>query len=456
MKAGFAILLFLMTGFGAFAQKDYFIYIQADNNQPFYVLMDGKTYSSSDRGYIILSGLQAQAYQFVIGFPKNAFPEQNFILNVYNKDAGYQLKNFGDKGWGLSNYQTEEAIMNRNSERNSMVSGVRKTDNFSVLLSNVVNDSSILYDRVAPQTVAAQNATASTQTAATIPKQPDPAPVVSSQAAISTAAIDASPKEPAVEKTNVEAQHLVDSSKHVVDSAATKEVIAAVPVATLQTDTLTTEKKPSPDTVAVVTAPAKTDSILAVAPVKLALSSIKKISESTSEMTLEEVFIDSSSSGVDTIRIATPLIKEAAIQTPPPPVTLASAVATNEPEKADSIVKKETPDTTSKPIASAPQINNSDCKNTATDSDIDKLRVKLLSMNELDEKIATTKKLLKSKCFTVKQLKAISELFAEDESKYQLFETAYPFTLDTYNFSALEELLKSDYYRNRFNAMIRR
>jgi hypothetical protein len=77
-------------------------------------------------------------------------------------------------------------------------------------------------------------------------------------------------------------------------------------------------------------------------------------------------------------------------------------------------------------------------------------------MNDLDEKIATTKKLLKSKCFTVKQLKAISELFAEDESKYQLFETAYPFTLDTYNYAALEELIKSDYYRNRFNAMLRR
>jgi hypothetical protein len=458
MKAGFAILLFLMTGIGGFAQKDYFIYIQADNNQPFYVLMDGKTFSSTDHGYIILSGLQAQAYQFVIGFPKNAFPEQNFILNVYNKDAGYQLKNFGIKGWGLSNYQTEEATMNRNSETNtSMLSGTRKTDNFSVLLSNVVNDTSILYDRAAPQTAVAQTTTAPAQTVAAAAKQPDPAAIAATQAAVTTAASDAGSKAPAIEKANIEGQHLVDSAKHVVDSAAKNEAIAAVPVASLQSDTLATEKKTLQDTAAIVNVPVKTDSIMAIIPAKPALSFVKKISESTSEIALEEIFIDSSGSGIDTIRIATPLTKETAIQTPPPPAAV--AVIATEPAKVDSTVKKETPDTTttiSKPVASSVQINNSDCKNTATDSDIDKLRVKLLSMNDLDEKIATTKKLLKSKCFMVKQLKAISELFAEDESKYQLFETAYPFTLDTYNYATLEELIKSDYYRNRFNAMLRR
>ncbi|MBV4359775.1 DUF4476 domain-containing protein [Pinibacter aurantiacus] len=468
MKSGLAILLFLLTGFGAFSQKDYFIYLQTDNSQPFYLLMDGKTYSSSDHGYLILSGLQGQAYQFVIGFPRNAFPEQNFILNIYNKDAGYQLKNFADKGWGLVNYQTSEATMNRNSERgNSMISGTRKTDNFSVLLSNVVNDTSILYESVTPQTAVAQTATVAPQQAA---KQADTALASKEQPAAQTASNVTTPT-PSTETavapvaagtTAVTTSNntTTEASKQVADTVAKAAVVAAEPIVATKTDTLAAEKKVISDS-AIAKIPAKTDSAVAVFPAKPMLSSVKKISVSSSETALEEVYIDSTNSGVDTIRIATPLTKETAVQAPAAvSVAVAPMTATpTETVKADTTHKKEIADTTAataKPIAHTAQINNSDCRNTATDADIDKLRVKLLSINDLDEKIATTKKLLKSKCFTVKQLKAISELFGEDESKYQLFETAYPFTLDTYNYSTLEDLLKSDYYRDRFKAMIRR
>jgi len=472
MKLGLAILLFLLTGFGAFSQKDYFIYIQTDNSQPFYLLMDGKTYSSSDHGYLILSGLQGQAYQFVIGFPKNAFPEQNFILNIYNKDAGYQLKNFTDKGWGLVNYQTSEATMNRNSERgNSMISGTRKTDNFSVLLSNVVNDTSILYESVTPQIAVVQTAAASAQQPAATQadtaqaSKEQPAAQAASNSPIPTQGTGTAAVAPVAAVTAATATSnnaTTDASKQVADTAAKAAVVAAEPLIAAKTDTLATEKKITSDsTVAKVAV--KTDSAVAVVPAKPMLSSVKKISVSSSEIALEEVYIDSTSSGVDTIRVATPLINETIVQTPVAVGTAVAPVAVTPAEtlKADTTHKKETADADTtvaitKPVAHHAQINNSDCKNTATDADIDKLRVKLLSLNDLDEKIATTKKLLKSKCFTVKQLKAISELFAEDESMYQLFETAYPFTLDTYNYFTLEDLLKSDYYRDRFKAMIRR
>jgi hypothetical protein len=464
MKAGLAIVLFLLTGFGAFSQKDYFIYIQTDNSQPFYVLMDGKTFSSSDHGYIILSGLQGQAYQLVIGFPRNAFPEQNFILNVFNRDAGYQLKNFADKGWGLTNYQSAETIMNRNSDKgNSMISGTRKTDGFSVLLSNVVNDTSILYESVAPQTVVAQTATAATQQpdstqATTAQAATNPSPVTQpsgNAATIPSSTENATIAPIAGAATVVASNNAKDTVKLIVDTVAKAVVVAAEPVI-VKTDSLAGAKKIAADSV-IAKAPAKTDSIVAVVPSKPALPSVKKITESSTNDALEEVFIDISSSGVDTIRIATPLTKEPVAQTPVS--APAVVVAPSEAVKTDTTVKKEIADTattTTKPVVNHPQINNSDCKNTATDADIDKLRVKLLSINDLGEKIATTKKLLKSKCFTVKQLRAISELFTEDESKYQLFETAYPFTLDTYNYSTLEDLIKSDYYRDRFKAMIKR
>jgi hypothetical protein len=467
MKAGFAILLFLLTGFGAFSQKDYFIYIQTDNSQPFYVLMDGKTFSSSDHGYLILSGLQGQAYQFVIGFPRNSFPEQSFALSVDNKDAGYQLKNFGDKGWGLSNYQTAEVTMNRNNERgNSMISGTKKTDSFSILLSNVVNDTSILYESVAPQTAAAQTAAVAVHpqpAAQGDTAQASNAPAVTQPAGNTAASTNAAnvPLAPIAGVTAAAATpgNTTDTPKQAADTASKAAVVAAVPIIVTKSDSVASEKKVSSDSVIAKT-PAKINSVVAAVPAKPALSSVKKISELATETTLEEVYIDSTASGVDTIRIATPLTKETVVQAPgAASVGAAAATATpTEAPKMDSTIKKEVTDTTiaAKPVVPAAQINNSDCKNTATESDIDKLRVKLLSIHDLDEKITTTKKVLKTKCFTVKQLKALSELFADDEGKYQLFDTAYPFTLDTYNFPTLEDLIKSDYYRDRFKAMIRR
>ncbi|MDI3318263.1 DUF4476 domain-containing protein [Pinibacter soli] len=469
MKSGFAILLFLLTGLGAFSQKDYFIYIQTDNNQPFYVLMDGKTFSSSDHGYLILSGLQEQAYQFAIGFPKNAFPEQNFTLNIYEKDAGYRLKNFGDKGWGLSNYQTSEVTMNRNGEKgSSMISGTRKTDSFSVLLSNVVNDTSILYESVPPQMPATSTAAVAVQEkpAAQIDTaQTSKAQAVTQAPGDSTTSTNAKnvPLAPVAAVTAAVAapNNATDTHKQVSDTAFKAAAIVAVPIIAAKSDTVAAEKKVVADS-AIAIAPAKTDSVVAVIPVKAALSSVRKISEISTEATLEEVYVDSTNAGVDTIRIATPLMKETVIQSAAvvPVATTAAAAPPMQTEitKVDTVIRKEITDAgiVAKPISSSPQINNSDCKNTATDADIDKLRVKLLSIKNLDEKIGTTKKLLKAKCFTVKQLKAISELFAEDADKYQLFETAYPFTLDTYNYTTLEDLIKSDYYRDRFKAMIRR
>jgi hypothetical protein len=49
------ILLFIFFGRKAsFSQQQYFVYIQSENKQPFYVLLNGKTYSSSEYGHNIV------------------------------------------------------------------------------------------------------------------------------------------------------------------------------------------------------------------------------------------------------------------------------------------------------------------------------------------------------------------------------------------------------------------
>ncbi len=52
-KIGLAIVLILIAG-RSYAQQDYFVLVQADNNQPFYARMGGKLFSSSAQGHLIL------------------------------------------------------------------------------------------------------------------------------------------------------------------------------------------------------------------------------------------------------------------------------------------------------------------------------------------------------------------------------------------------------------------
>ena len=103
-------LSFLLT-VNSLAQQNHFIYVQTENKHPFYIKLDKKILSSSASGYLIIPKLQDGDYILSIGFPKNEWPEQNVTCNINKKDAGYLLKDFGSKGWGLFNLQTMEVVM---------------------------------------------------------------------------------------------------------------------------------------------------------------------------------------------------------------------------------------------------------------------------------------------------------------------------------------------------------
>jgi hypothetical protein len=83
------------------AQNKNFVFIQSDTKQPFYANVNGKTFGSNLNGYLIIPQLSNGNYPCKIGFPQNKFPEQQFSLQINNTDKGYELKNFGEKGWGL-------------------------------------------------------------------------------------------------------------------------------------------------------------------------------------------------------------------------------------------------------------------------------------------------------------------------------------------------------------------
>jgi hypothetical protein len=148
IAVGFVLLL---TATSICAQKNRFIYIQADNKQPFYVKLADQVYSSGNEGYLIISKLAEGIHELSIRFPKDEWLPQTVACPIKDADLGYTLKNFGDMGWGLINIQTQQLTMAaKEVKATDGLSSAIATDSFSVILASVVNDPGILRKTVSP------------------------------------------------------------------------------------------------------------------------------------------------------------------------------------------------------------------------------------------------------------------------------------------------------------------
>ena len=140
MRIAFILIFFLLSGYSR-AQEYHFVYIQTENQQPFSVRVNDKLLSSSGSGYLIIPQLTTGEYRLEIGFPKNQWPTQRIQIEV-KKDQGYVLKDFGNKGWGLFNFQTMNVVMNVNGEAGK-TNDSAKGDGFADVLADVVGSPSI-------------------------------------------------------------------------------------------------------------------------------------------------------------------------------------------------------------------------------------------------------------------------------------------------------------------------
>ena len=139
MKTILQSLFFFLLSTALHAQQYYFAYVQTDNKQPFYVKVNDKLLSSSASGYVVIPKLTTGNYTATFGFPKEQFPQQTIIINIAAADAGFLLKDFGSKGWGLFNLETMQVAMNNaNGNTTAIVSGT-SDDVFSNTLSGAAN-----------------------------------------------------------------------------------------------------------------------------------------------------------------------------------------------------------------------------------------------------------------------------------------------------------------------------
>jgi hypothetical protein len=442
--------LFFVAVCNAFSQQNHFVYVQTENKQPFYIKLNKKLLSSTASGYLIIPKLQEGSYEFTIGFPKNEWQEQNITCAVNKKDAGYLLKDFGDKGWGLFNLQTMEVVM--------------------------------------PGSATAGNTT--------IVEEEKKKPVTT----VPPVAIDS-----AITKKVDDKPVIKEEIKPVIDTIK-KEVIPTVSSAPVVTDSVPVKKPENkPETKEAIQPVADT---VKKEEAKLPVVITKLLSANTAEGA-EMIYVDNANGKADTISVFIPAEKDTATRQVQPPkkqeepkVELQNAEIkkTEEPKTAEpkNEIKNEVPkvtdtrfiditlpnpnakpdtdvkqikpeiiaekkaDTNTVPVPekqkeniSWPALPNSNCKALASEDDFLKLRKKMVAETGDDDMVDAARKTFKTKCFTTAQIKNLCVLFLNDEGRYKFFDTAYPFVSDAVNFGLLETLLTDNYFITRFKAMIR-
>jgi hypothetical protein len=415
------LLLFSCTLFCTLilsAQKVYYLYLQTDDQAPFYVRMSDKIYSSAVSGFLIMPNLTDSTYNMNIGFAKSTKPETKFAVTIHRNDKGYLIKNFDD-GLGLFDLQDLSILKSVSANKDNTIYET-KTDKFSSILSKAADDPSLLK----------------------VPVVKKEEPVVSKieEQATST------PKEE--EKTETKASK--ENTSTATDSRDNKNVgpgviIPGVVLIDNKSDTQTT-KQPEE-----IKQPVKEDTTQ-VETLDYKPSVVTRRSESSTTEGFGIIYYDAYEGKTDTIRILIPPSKSK--------ITEDAEGDTKELEKKvdtpavinqnEIVIPKVVEENNKKTVENL----NPNCKSTALEKDFMKLRKNMAAKDNDEAMIEEAKKSFKSKCYTVEQVRYLSTLFLTSAAKYQFFDAAYEHVTDKKEFASLQSELKDEYYLKRFKALI--
>ena len=438
MKKLFKLFVYLVFASASLkAQKVYFIYLQTDNQQPFYARMGEKIYNSTSSGYLILSNLRDSNYSLNIGIQGSQVPDQPYSLAVNKKDQGFLIKNFGDKGWGLFNLITAATIMPASKSVNAVqaVKTEKREDNaFTNLLAKVADDSTIKEKPIIEKPVEQKTDVAAVNIEKKEEVKNDPKEIIPT-------------KQEEVKKGIIVAP-IVINEKPKADSPVVKEQVQeSNNAAQMKEDSIFAAKNSEAELLKQEEL-RKQDSIekaktQAITEVEYKRSAVRLKSESSTTAGIGLVFVDMISDEVtDTIRILIP-----------PDIKKTIPVQSSQEEK--KFLDMPSVDSISKEISAKTAVKSNNCKTVANEDDFFKLRKKMASEKNDDDMILEARKTLKTKCFSTVQIRNLSTLFLTDESKYKFFDAAYQYVSDLENFSTLQSTLKEEYYINRFKAMLR-
>jgi Domain of unknown function (DUF4476) len=412
MKKLLHTLVILFICLAANAQQNYFIYVQTENKQPFYVKIKDKILSSSASGYLVIPKLNTGEYPLTVGFPKDKWPQQKFNLAIGTVDAGYLLKNYEEKGWGMYNIQTMEVAMNGATA--PIKTAVNKDDEFANVLSTATNTKIVV-------------------------------PV----AKVEPVKVEPVKTEPVkTEPTKVEPVKKETVKKEVVK----KEVIKEEPINTNnKIEKISSKKDGKGRTIkyAVIT-----NNIVEEVTIFIPAEVVK---ETVKEEVIEEKQIIKEEKPTEAEREV--VVKEEKPK-PAKKVAVVKEVPAKDKKFLDIDMKKEAEKKVSTTEVTSSDGNttltfNSDCKANASEDDFYKTRKKMVAEDNDDDMVEAARKAFKTKCYSVEQIKNLSLLFLKDIGKYKFFDAAYVHTTDTQNFGSLQAELKDEYYISRFKAMLK-
>ncbi len=391
-SALFTLLSFVGMGQGYQVQSKYFVYLQTEPAQPFYIKINGQQISANASGYLILPQLKDGDYKLTVGFPDSKTAEQRFDFKIDSKDKGYLIKDYGNDGWGLFDLQTmavqkalkgnEEVVTAKTTPPAPKAEPKKETtpadgvSDFTKVLSQAANDPSLL-------------------------EKPKPQPVEEKQVAVVTPP-PAENKQPA----SVQERPVV---------RGTERSGAAEPVQTKSSKGVTV---------------------------------VYDDRNESGQVDPITIFIPEPRSGGPKEPASTPA--------PPAATSKKETAAPKEGDGQSGfkVEEKAAIPQPANAANTAAKATNAACKSVATEDDFLKLRRAMASESNDDSMIAQASKAFKAKCYTTAHIKYLSSMFLSNAGKYNFYAAAYPFTADRENFASLASEIKDGPYRDKFNALV--
>jgi hypothetical protein len=426
MKNWILLLTAVCLSWAAASQK-HFIYIQSENNAPFYTKMGDKILSSTFSGYVIISSLADSTYNIGIGYAgKNG--ESKFRIEVRGKDRGFLIKEI-DGVMNLFDLQELTLLKPVTEKTSSKYSYQKRDDAFTQLLAKAANDSSLLYVRVeieepkkeeGKDVVAVNNSEIKQKTDTVITTVVNNIQPVDSSISNPAVAIEEEPKKmdsviaETAKPTVEEKKDSIIAIRPLVDSASVqqKEIVES------NTETLEQEEYKR--------------------------SNVTQRSESSTTEGFGLVFWDEQNGAVDTIRILIPNPK---------------MIYKNMAEDSHAKQEKKFLDITDSVAITIPKqdtvaVEKIRCSNVASSKDFLDLRKAMAAQEVEKDMINEADKVFKEKCFNTEQLKNLSSLFLSEEIKLLFFQSAYKAVSDKEKFPSLQSELKEETNLNRFKLIV--
>lgn len=394
-----AILLIGSFHFGV-AQQNHFVYIQSDDKLPFTVTLDNKEYTASSIGYVIIPKLQVDKYNFLISFPGQKYPSQEFDITV-SKDEGYALKNFGEKGWGLFNLNSLEITMAGDQEEKSVVQK-QENNGFGDMLSGAVNDESIKE----------------------LPAKPiDKAPVVTN---------------PIVQTENVEKEEVKETVSNLNSDPNTENEFSIIELL---------HKNQSEKGLEMVLVDQASDGIDTV---RIYLSAIgsqnegkkgNQLAAKQKEKVAETEFLDNSGKEEVTENNDKSTLKNPFYRS----------------ESNDSSVEGQSIDTKSESDVTTTALNafREECDNMFTNSELEKLQKKMIGAKSDERMTELAERAIGEKCVISKQVRTLGSLYLSDAARYKFFSAMFPHVYDIGAFANIENQLIDPDYKAKFRQLLK-